>query len=339
MDTNLPNLTGSSVTNQPPTPVPTPQDLKVETTLPVSNSTEPTTTTQPSVITKKKSNKKFIIILSAILFVIMLIPTLVGIAYILFTTFNTPKLVKAQIEVLHPVYQEYNANIEKLAVDILSDGDPTASTDSIERDIQKSKNIYDLAIKSKEDLEKFLGASSIYETEKYKQLITDYISKTNSILVLSNELNNYNSQFLPIRKEYEEITKDAGTLSSYMFTDPEKYITDVKALATEEKNLIQKVRKIKPSQKLSLIHESYIDIFQSEVDFLETIQLDVFNRDVKGLQNNMLQFQQDTKALSDKNQALIDKIQEEIQYDYDKSKTIKQNVDSEYSFLRSKYYR
>lgn len=295
-------------------------------------------TSTPTSSNKSSKNKKnTVLILSIVLGILFIIPILVGIAYIIFTLINTPRIVKNQVTVINPLFQEYSTQIDKLAESIMSDSPSDISIETMERSLEKDKSTYTLAIKAKENLQNALKQSNSVELTKYNALVNDYVKKTEIVLNVARESNDYGDKWIPLQREYEKITQDASTISTYIYSNPEKYITEVKKIVQAEKDLIQKIRKIKPSQRLSPTHEEYLKNFQAEIDFLEKVQMDVYNRDTKALQDDIAQYSIDAKDLQSKLSATVDKIQDDVQIDYDKAKTLKQNIDSEYTYLRSKF--
>jgi hypothetical protein len=274
--------------------------------------------------------------LIALLGVVAVLAVAVG-GYFAFNMITTPTQVKQQVGMTHTVYKDYRNSMNKLIEDFLSDGSDQSTPESVERALQKTKDIVKTAQKERETLSGHVDDITVAAGSEYKTQVKKYLDDSGELITIDEKGIELFSQYITPLKKYTEVTVAAAGISQYMYSEPSKYVSELEKLIKEEESLIQTFKGMNAVAPYTEIHNGYVKSMEAELSFLQDMKKAVVNRDTKSLTTatqTYAQKAQDNSKMYEKAQDDLDTSVENIQDDL---KSISDKIDEEYSSLQRKY--
>lgn len=256
--------------------------------------------------------------------------------YYYMTVANKPAVVKQTTENVNPAVKDLSKSIMKLhdnVVDSPSGNDP----DSYERYAKASEDATDLAKKDLETVKTATEKIKISEMNDYKTALTNYAEKSQELVAIGEENTRIAKSTISISRDYQAMTKDLSGVSGYMYSDPARYVKEIRNGVAKERQIIKDAEAIEVTGAFKDSHKLTVEVFKIEADFLEAMATAVENRDSATLASAQKDYASKTQDLSkdyNRTKDTVDKLLEDIKSDLE---DLKDTVDEEYDQLKSEY--
>lgn len=271
------------------------------------------------------------------LFGILVVLALAVGGYFAFNMITTPTQVKQQVGMTHTVFKDYRNSMNKLIEDFLSDSSDQSTPESVERALQKTKDIVKTAQKERETLTGHVEDISVSAGNEYKTQVQKYLDDSGELIAMDEKGIELFSQYIAPLKKYTEVTVAAAGISQYMYSEPSKYISELEKLIKEEESLIETFKGMNAVAPYVEIHNGYVKSMEAELSFLQDMKKAVTNRDTKSLTTATQTYAQKAQDNSKMYEKAQDDLETSVENIQDDLKSISDKIDEEYSSLQRKY--
>lgn len=275
-------------------------------------------------------------ILTAILIVIILGALIGGGAYFVNKTFNTPKQVKERVELIQPILEDYTKSVKDLG-DYLKNDSNSTDTDSMERDVQKGRNLLKTADDNLKTLSPLLEKLDIEEVQKYKSSINDYLPKAKAIVDISREAVDLSSSYIGPLREMETASLSSTGISNYMYSDPDKYVSLVDDLINKMSDITKKLEDIPAGSSVKEYHNSTVRVYKEQVSLLKQVRDAVAKRSLSAITQAQNAYAESSKNLEKETNRISDQLNEKIDESTKETESLREKITSEYNRLRGTY--
>ncbi len=290
-----------------------------------------TSEAQPSAAQPATAKKRNMLPLLVVLLIL-----LIGGGVTLYTLFfDSPAKIKEKVKVSHPVFLSYVRLVEKVADHLKEEADSDA--DSIERYGAKGEDLLKDVRDEKGNLTTEMSGMNSGKLKKYKDALQAYVTKSDELYKLEENNVTFSQAYVEPLRKYEKLTIDVQGASSYLYSDPDKYVSILNKAIADEKSVIRDLKKLSLEGDMGLMHEAFIATMETEVTFLEDMVKAVEDRDSSTIatatQKYAQEQQKNTKELkrvSDK----LDNLVEDLSDDLD---GLRDKVEDEYNNLKDEY--
>ncbi len=282
------------------------------------------------------NNQQGIAVIIIALLGLIILGGVAGGGYYYMTVANKPAVVKQTTETLNPAVKDLSRSIMKLhdnVVDSPSGNDP----DSYERYAKASEDATDLAKKDLEAVKTATEKIKISEMNDYKNALTKYSEKSQELVSIGEENTRIAKSTISISRDYQAMTKDLSGVSGYMYSDPARYVKEIRNGVAKERQIIKDAEAIEVTGAFKDSHKLNIEVFKIEADFLEAMATAVENRDNAALTSSQKEYASKTQDLAEdynRTKDTVDKLLDDLKSDLE---DLKDTVDEEYDQLKSQY--
>ncbi len=288
--------------------------------------TQETVPQQSPPVLKKKSKLPLIIVLLVLLMI-------GGAVYFLFL--DTPGKVKEKVKVAHPVFLSYTRYVEKMAEHLEEEAE--SDSDSIERYGAKGEDILKDVRNEKEKLTTELNDMKSGKLQKYKDALQAYLSKSDEVYDLEEDNVAFSKAYVEPLRTYEKLSIDVSGASSYLYSDPDKYVDILRQAIEDEQSVIRDLQKLKLDGDMGRMHEVFIETLQTEVTFLEEMVDAVENRDNSEIATSTQRYTQAQQNNGKELQRVSDKLDNVVEDINDELETLKDKAEDQYNELKEEY--
>lgn len=281
---------------------------------------------------KPKNNLKILYILSS---VIVLLIIGFGSVFAL-DQLNTPSKIKQRVSITQPVFEDYMLTIDQIS-DHLTKDDDNSDSDSMEREAEKAKSLYEQAEKTHQTLIGFLPQLDIKEITAYKTNLNQYLEKTNKLIELEKASGNTYKSYSSIMRDYEDVITTIGNANSYIVNNPDKYVEEMNKAIQQEKDLIEKMKNMESIEETKELIEYSPKIFETEVDFIEKMVDGVKTRDYNAITQAQSEFTKNQTKVSKDVKRLEDELDELTENLIREISAIEEQIKNEYNRLSIQY--
>jgi hypothetical protein len=251
-----------------------------------------------------------------------------------FNMVNTPAKVKEKAGLVHPIFVQHKETVDKI-IDHLKE-DTGSDSDSLERAALKSKDLAAQAEKEKTNLDELVKTMNIGELAPYKKLLDDYLALSVKLTAYEKDSGNLMDSYVRPIKDYETLTVKLRGASSYMYSDPDKYLSLLSEGITEEEAVLAKFKKI-DSTYFAKYNDQFIKTIENEIDYLKTVKMAVENRRLSELATATQKYASNSQENRMALRRVIEQINDEVKSLASKATSTADQVGNEYNRLRTKY--
>ncbi len=259
-----------------------------------------------------------------------------AIAYFIVGKINTPAKVKEKAVVTQTAFIEYQKGINKIA-NHLKDDSGGSDSDSLEREIQKGKDLIETAKSTNKTLKVQVENINLNELQNYKDKLEEYLAKSDQLILLEVETLEWAEQVIDPIKTYEDASVEVSGASNYMYSDPSKYTEILEEFVTKDRKLIKELENIKIGASLKDVHKPFIAHMKSELKLIEELSKAVENRSTSAIADAQKVYAQEAQKNDQDLNREQDKLDEIIEDLSDEVEDLGKEIESEYTRLQAKY--
>lgn len=267
----------------------------------------------------------------------VIVVALIAIAVAVYSFVLKPTQIKEKLQVFHPVFEDYHSEIKKISDHLKEDDSSNSDTETIEREIEKAKNMITSAEKMDKVLSPQLAALNFSETETYKKKVSEYQTNAKRIVEYEKESVAVAEAMLDPLKKYEKASLELSGISNYMYSQPEKYLESIDAFIKTDKDVISQMSSYKPKGQMAKVYELIIEKMQIELDYITQMREAVDNRSSKDMTDASKTYSQKKQEVTRELNRADDKYNESMKDVISDSENLYNNVKDIYSGLRGKY--
>ncbi|MBI2338216.1 hypothetical protein HYU95_03435 [Candidatus Daviesbacteria bacterium] len=256
--------------------------------------------------------------------------------YLVFNSLNQPVRIKEKSTVIQPLFQDLKRSIEDVAEHI--DESPSGSdSDSHERYAQKGSSLIKTGNDNLDKLRAQITKLDLPEVQDYKKNLSDYIAKSEELIKYEKDNVKLGQDYDAPRRDYEQLTKDISGVSSYMYSDPARYVKEVGEAISKEDKVIKAFEGLSEEGLFKKYHEVFIKTLKTERDFLAEVSEAVNNRDDNALKQAIKGYDQASKDEARELSRISDEAKEKYKGVISELKSLADRVDQSYNVLKDKF--
>jgi hypothetical protein len=323
MDTNLPSSEKKEETPAAP-------PAEHHDTPPVAAPAAATPTTPASPSPKAKSPMMMGVIAGVVI--------LLGVGgYFLMDMLNTPAKVKGKAEVVQPAFTDYSKAMTKISDYMLDDTSSSSDSDSIERSVEKGKNLVKEAGRTKKTLSGLLSDVNMSQTKDYKTAIESYIKTAEMVEKEADANVTLGEAYIEPLRKLEDMSVELSGASTYMYSDPEKYNQILTSAIKDVDAITKQLESAKATGDLQESHTLFVKTMKAQSTFLSAILDAVKSRETNAIATATQAYAEEAQALQKDISRVSDKMKDTNEEQADALEELQEKVETEYQDLKREY--
>lgn len=256
--------------------------------------------------------------------------------YFLMDMLNTPAKVKGKAQVVQPAFSDFSRAMNKID-DYMLDTSGKSDSDSIERSVEKGKNLIKEADRTKKTLDSLTMDMNLSQTQNYKKAIDTYRKKADEVEKNANENITLGNVYVEPLRKIEKLTVDITGASNYLYSDPQRYTTALSNAVKQLDSIESDLKNVKASGDMQRSHELFIKTLEAQTTFLNDVVQAVNDRESGAIAKASQDYAQNEQQLQKDTARIEDKMKETNQDLADDLKDLQDKVQEEYSSLKNTY--
>lgn len=298
--------------------------------LPPLPQNQPTATTPYQQTTEIKPKKGLALILSLSTLFLLLI-----IGYFVNSLLLSPAKIREQVTLTQEVIIDYNKNLKNITTALVED-DPETSA-GMERDLEKAKSLLNEAEKNQKKLDELKAKISSGKLDKYKKSLEEYTALANEAVAVQKDYVAIGESYIKPFKAYEELNVAAAGISNYMYTDPNKYVSELEKYIVDHEAIYLQLKAIQPSGWFVETHQATLKSIDSSTKLLKDMKEAVGKRSQQDIITATKKFEEANQAISIEMEKAEDNFDKQVKDMTSKIEDIFNDIESEYMTIKVKY--
>ena len=257
-------------------------------------------------------------------------------AYFVVQLINTPALIKEKVLTTYPVFEAYKKTLGKVT-DYMKSDSSGSDSDSIQRNIEKGNSLIKLVSLNSENLTSLVVKMDSPQLTEYKKGLNDYTDKAKHLSSLIEEEVKMGGDYIDSIKKYEKLATNITGVSTYMLSEPQRYVTEVNKIIEDENSIVKNLEKFSYKNNHQKLHEAFLKNYKNEVEFLKNMIAAVENRKDNELITAQKQLVENQQENSKEFNRINDNMHNEVDNINNDLDSIESKIIQEYNRLKAKY--